>query len=804
MEQKLYHSKLQSHPGKPLNLHLSRVARNCKNLLSSKRLNFSDYLNIEILSDIAYLIGATHDFGKSTQYFQKYLNERDEKEKKKLKACPETKHGLLSAVFTYYVIRNFIKTRGLADAQYYPLLPILSFLIVKRHHGNLGNGLDEINNFHSEVLNDKKMNEVLYTQLNSIDEREIETILKELIVDASFIEFKKNFSIILKEIDKEYFGLLGLKKINTIFFYFLTLFLYSILLDSDKAEAMEAPIIERESILSNIVDAYKQSKFGKPITKIDQIRERIYTEVNKQVEKVSIDDKIFSLNVPTGTGKTLTSLSFALKLRDRIEKEKRFAPRIIYSLPFLSIIDQNFSVFDDVLSKKYGEDIPSNILLKHHHLSEIFYETIEDEFTTEKSQFLIEGWNSEIVVTSFIQLFHSLISNKNRSIRKFHNIVNSIILLDEIQAIPHKYWYLLNQALTFISKYFNTYFVIITATEPLIFDEAAGEIMPLVENKRKYFEEFDRIDLNLMTNKEASIEDFKKILLNDISRKKNKDFLIVMNTIDSSKEVFRFLRGNLKDDSSEFFYLSTNIVPIERLERINRIKGATKRKIIVSTQVIEAGVDIDVNVVYRDFSPLDSINQVAGRCNRNYEEGSRGEVNVYFLKDERTNKFFYSYIYDGFLINKTREVFGSRNKIEEKSFLELNNEYFEKVKRTSSSDASNEILENLYKLAFRETGDFKLIEEDYEKVDVFVELDDEAKKIWDIFSAIMKEEDLKKRRENFLKIKKKFYNYVISITKEKLGSVCLENGIGYISLSDLKRKYDKEIGFIPDGGALII
>jgi CRISPR-associated endonuclease/helicase Cas3 len=578
--------------------------------------------------------------------------------------------------------------------------------------------------------------------------------------------------MVLKDIDKEYTALLQLKRMNTIFFYFLTLFLYSVLIDSDKAEAMEIPIIERENILSNIVDTYKEDKFGEPETKINQIREEIYKEVNKQVERLSLDNKIFSLNVPTGTGKTLTSLSFALKLRDRVEKEKGFTPRIIYSLPFLSIIDQNFSVFDDVLSKHYGANIPSNILLKHHHLSEIFYETVDDEFSTDKSQFLIEGWNSEIVVTSFIQLFHSLISNKNRSIRKFHNIVNSIVLLDEIQAIPHKYWYLLNRALTFLSKHFNIYFVIITATEPLIFDEATGEVRPLVENKQKYFEKFDRITLTLATNSGTTLEDFKKILLNDMSKRKDRDFLIVMNTIDSSKEIFRFLQNNLKDDSSEFFYLSTNIVPVERLERINRIKSTNrKRKIIVSTQLIEAGVDIDVDVIYRDFSPLDSINQVAGRCNRNYKEETKGEVNVYILKDDRTNRFFYNYIYDGFLIHKTKEVFNGRNKIEERSFLELNNEYFEKVRHTSSSDESNKILENLYKLAFKETGDFKLIKEDYEKVDIFVELNNEAKRIWDTFSAIMKEDDIKKRREKFLEIKKEFYSYVISITRKKVGSI---------------------------------
>jgi|GEM_PF-1803356 len=154
--------------------------------------------------------------------------------------------------------------------------------------------------------------------------------------------------------------------------------------------------------------------------------------------------------------------------------------------------------------------------------------------------------------------------------------------------------------------------------------------------------------------------------------------------------------------------------------------------------------------------------------------------------------------------NKTKEAFKGRTKIEERSFLKLDDEYFEKVKRTSSTDESNRILEHLCKLAFKETGDFKLIEEDYEKIDIFIEFNNEAKRIWNTFSAIMKEDDNKKRREKFLAIKKEFYSYVISVTKEKVGSVCLENGIRYVSLSDLERKYDKETGFISEGGALII
>lgn len=803
----MFLSRLQSHPQKPLNLHLSEVANSCRKIVESKRLDFSGHLNAETLPELAYLIGATHDFGKATRYFQEYLNEKDESKKRRLKAHKETKHGLLSAIFTYYVTKNSIRKMGFSENQVYCLLPVLAFLIVKRHHGNLGNGYDEVNEMREKV-SDEREKQVLCSQLDAIDEAEMEKILADVIPSSppSFTKFKEGFLTVMKELAMESVTLARLRSDGgSIFPYFVTLFLYSVLVDSDKAEAMGLGNIERADIPPDLVDLYKQTRFGRPKKRIDEIREQIYREVNGQVQILSLDNGIFSLNVPTGAGKTLTALSFALKLRDRVKNERGYTPRIVYSLPFLSIIDQNFSEFDKALSPHFGETVPSNILLKHHHLSDIFYETEEDEFSPGRSQFLIEGWNSEITVTTFVQLFHSLISNKNRSIRKFHNIVNSIVLLDEIQSIPHEYWLLLKQTLQLLSKYFKTYFVFMTATEPLILDEATGEAKPLVENKERYFEGFNRTVLNLRITEETPIEDFEKIVLEDVGKRKDRDFLIVMNTIDSSKRVFTLL-NKLNDEANEVLYLSTNIVPIERLERIKRIKDKSngKRKIIVSTQLIEAGVDIDVDVIYRDFCPLDSINQTAGRSNRNDNAERKGEVNVYILKGNRTNKPFYKYIYDGFIMNKTKDVLKNRDKIEEREFLRLIDDYFERLKRATSTDESSRILEHLNKLEFKETGDFKLIEEDYEKVDIFVELNDEARRIWETFASIMEKDDTKKKRERLLEIKKRFYGYVISVPKGKVGSVCFENDIGHIQLSDLERKYDIKTGFIPEGGPLII
>lgn len=478
-------------------------------------------------------------------------------------------------------------------------------------------------------------------------------------------------------------------------------------------------------------------------------------------------------------------------------------PKIIYSLPFLSIIDQNFEVFEDVFKKVQGYTPTTDILLKHHHLSDIFYETKENaDYDTSESLLLIEGWNSEIIVTTFIQLFHSLISNKNRSLRKFHNIINSIVILDEVQSIPHEYWLLFKEVISLFSKCFNTYFIFVTATQPLIFDESKDEIVELVKNKKNYFDRFDRIEL-IPNIEPMFLDDFKEIVKKDVEANKDNNFLIVLNTINSSKNIHQYLKS-LKIPDTKLYYLSTNITPYQRLERINEIRDNKARKIIVSTQLIEAGVDIDVDTVYRDFSPMDSINQVSGRCNRNYTEGKKGLVKLFILKDE--NKEFYKYIYSPFLIDKTRDVLKEApERISENYFLTLSNNYFKKIKDSGSDDKSNNILSYVKKLEFEQLyKKFKLIQDDYYKTDVYIELDYFAKAVWNQYKAIKEIKNPLDRKNEFLKIKKDFYEYVISIPKDKAPAPENENGIAYVSIDELKFRYDKETGFIPGSGGTLL
>jgi len=413
--------KLKSHPEKPLEIHLTNVASFCKDRVLEKNIPHK-----QLYSKITFLIGLSHDFAKSTTYFQNYLIDHIKTGK--------ARHGLLSAIFGYYNIQNYLKTNDLDEFWY---IAPLAWLVILRHHGNLKNirGMDG----ESENLKDLGIVEKQIKNIENNTLEELEEFYDKWDVDVS--KFFKEYKTVVKTIKKD---LKNLSKKKGLDHYFLTLFFYSVLLDADKMDASETKLPKRIEISDNLVDEYKKYKFGYSKTSMDRIREESYEDVVDSLNDLDLEtDRILSLNLPTGCGKTITAFSFSLKLRKIVREKYGFTPRIIYSLPFLSIIDQNAEVISEILEQNYNNETPesmelfSNLLLKHHHLSDMSYKTEDElEISNNQSQLLTEGWYSEVVITTFIQFFYSLITNKNRAARKFHNMVNSIIILDEIQSIP--------------------------------------------------------------------------------------------------------------------------------------------------------------------------------------------------------------------------------------------------------------------------------------------------------------------------------------------------------------------------------
>lgn len=783
-------SRLYSHPDKPLETHLINVTALALKNLEEIPIENLYLFDRDKITRLVRLCGLCHDLGKATGYFQNYLFS-DEAKQNQLKAMKETHHSLLSSVISFFVTSKEFESDKDSNEEQRLFLSFIAYLSIKRHHGDLEDVLTE------SILDDEDK-ELLNKQIDSIDEEKFSILIDILKNNGLNADLNK---VILKECvsyTEEQFKRLRrkfrrLEEERNIEIYLLTNLIFSLLIDADKNEVGIKTLLGRRKIEIpyQVVDRYKNSKRFDDIY-INQLREEAYREViNKDLD---LNQKIYSLNLPTGLGKTFASFAFALKLRDKIYREKGYMPRIIYSLPFLSIIDQNAQEIENIF-KTNGIALDTNIFLKHHHLSDIYYKKEDMEFEPEEARLLIEGWNSEVIITTFVQLFHTLVSNRNKALLRFHRLAGSIIILDEVQAIPFKYWLLLKELFSTLTRKLDVYIIFVTATQPLIIPREG--IYQLIEPER-YFRQMERVIMRVKINDRIYLDEF----IRRLDLEGDKSYLFVLNTITSAREFYKLLKDKTNE---EIIYMSSHIVPYDRLKRIERIKKKEVR-LAVTTQLVEAGVDIDFDVVYRDMAPLDSIIQAVGRCNRNWTK--KGETIVVYLRDE--NRPYASYIYDSLLLDITARILSKKEVIEEKEFWDIVNSYYLEVQKKKSSDISNEFINAIYRLKYNSTDetkgieDFKLIDDDYQKFEVFIELNEEAKDVWKRFCEIKEIKDLVERRIEFNKIKSSFYKYVVSIPRNIENIPPIIDGFGYVSNNNLSEYYDEITGFKPKGDTVLL
>ena len=800
--------------------HLREVGNAIERLITQKATD-----NLKLIPQIGYLLGISHDFGKYTTFFQNYLLSN-------IKDSSRHHHGFISAVFAAFVVQKYqVKMH---DSDQY--LPLLAYFIVLHHHGDL-NAL-ELDVVSARDLKDKSFQSVeeplrsrlknLQIQLADVRQNllSIEKECKELFClplqfDVTIEEFLNSCFDVLASLHKLQYHLTENENEKTRLEVFITtLFLYSTLIDADKKDAADVGGVQRKEIPGDLVDKFREISRDidtKATTGIIGIRNEIYNSVVKKASEIPLSNHILALTAPTGTGKTLSSFSCALKLRERIKKEADYTPRIIYSLPFTSIIDQNYEVIRDVLSLLQDFEQNENAyLIKHHHLADLKYKIDNEDRSVSESLLLVESWESEIIVTTFIQLLHTIIGFKNSFLKKYHNIAGSIILLDEVQNIPIEYWPLANWMFKLLVEHLRCYVILLTATKPLIFDEGKQEAIPLLDNSEEYFKNkgLDRITLKT---------DISPLSLDGLFQKfkglydRSKSYLIVFNTIKSSIGFYEMIK---KDEMfQELFqkknlvYLSTNIIPKERSERIRLIKEKLKQRekfIVISTQVVEAGVDIDLDIVIRDIGPIDSIIQVAGRCNRGMGE-NKGIVYVHHLADDKNSLAKYVYGTTHFVVS--RDLLDS-NQIEESQFFDLINRYFAVIVQKKNQDDSTHIWDAIKDLRFRHNNsnlhsisDFELIKEKNGYIDVFVEIDEQAKSLVEMYTKeVIKEKNLRKRQEKYLSIRKDFKSCIISIpmklttglgviTEDLLKIPCTQLGIYYESETGFKRTEDASFVF---------
>ncbi len=361
------------------------------------------------------------------------------------------------------------------------------------------------------------------------------------------------------------------------------------------------------------------SAFGDPKTQVTRLRKEILDEC---LAAAPLPPGHFDLQVPTGGGKTLSSLAFSLD--HAIRHGQR---RIIYVVPFTSIIEQNAEVFSEIFAP-LAEISPFPIVLEHHS-------NLSPERETTESRLASENWEAPLVVTTAVQFYESLFAARTSSCRKLHNIANAVIILDEAQCIPVQYLKPCLSILDELVKHYSTSIVYCTATQPAIhyrerFPIGLKNIRPIIKNPDELYKDLKRVavmDRGKMADQQ---------LANELDQLEQ--VLVVVNTRRHARQLFQLISKRESGD----FHLSTFMCPVHRrevLQGVRRLLNEGRPVRLISTQVVEAGVDIDFPVVYRSLAGVDSIAQAAGRCNRNGLLES-GTTHVFYSEHQDKEIYF--------------------------------------------------------------------------------------------------------------------------------------------------------------------
>jgi len=351
-----------------------------------------------------------------------------------------------------------------------------------------------------------------------------------------------------------------------------------------------------------------------PATTVNRVRQEILSECRQKAE---LPQQIFSLTVPTGGGKTLSSMAFALD-----HAVKHGLQRIIYAIPFTSIIEQNAAVFQEILGREN--------VLEHHCNYREKYEAEEAVYNRQRG-LAAENWDVPVVVTTNVQFFESLFSNRTSRCRKLHNIARSVIILDEAQAIPSEYLEPCLAVLRELKEHYGCTIVLCTATQPALDDDsslrnALPELAEIVDNPNKLYSRLQRTEVAFIGRK--TNDELAGLLVQE------DQVLCIVSTKPQARDLFELLKN---DEGT--FHLSTNMYPRHRqqvLETIRQRLRENKSCRVISTSLVEAGVDLDFPVVYRSMAGLDSIAQAAGRCNREGKMNTQNRLGKVYVFEPET------------------------------------------------------------------------------------------------------------------------------------------------------------------------
>lgn len=394
--------------------------------------------------------------------------------------------------------------------------------------------------------------------------------------------------------------------------------LYSCLVDADfldtekhmnhKKSAFRSNTVSLDYLHGKLEEYLSELQSNAEPTPVNKIRASILNDCLKAANQ---KPGLFSLTVPTGGGKTLSSMGFALKHAGKYKHK-----RIIYVIPYTSIIEQNTDVFRNI----FGE----TTVLEHH--SNFEPDKKQDDDTFQWWKLAAENWDAPVIVTTSVQFFESLLSSQPSRCRKIHNIARSIVILDEAQCLPEEYLRPCIEIIRELTLHYNSSVVLCSATQPAIqkrsdFSYGLSNVREIVSDPPSLAKKMKRVTVKHIGEKQD--ED----VINKI--RKRKQLLCIVNTKKRARKLYDFLK-----DSEGIFHLSGLMYPQHRSQKLEKIQedlNQNKACRVISTQLIEAGVDIDFPVVLREIAGIDSIAQAAGRCNR---EGKKKEGEVYIYEPE--------------------------------------------------------------------------------------------------------------------------------------------------------------------------
>ena len=424
------------------------------------------------------------------------------------------------------------------------------------------------------------------------------------------------------------------KSIRSFNLGFFSRMLFSCLIDADRINSADFEYPENTPNRNNVpVD------WGIPISRLEQaIRnlngDKSIDSLRRDIsntcrDRASDSQGIYTLTVPTGGGKTYASLRYALHHAQHHELD-----RIIYIIPFTSIIEQNAAAIREAIES--SEDTSPWVLEQHSNL--------EPEQQSWHSKLVSENWDAPIVMTTMVQFLEVLFSGGTRGVRKLHQLANTVLIFDEIQTLPITCTHLFCNALNFLTDYCKTTAVLCTATQPLLDQLKSPEkgqlIIPpeneLVGDVPKLFRDLERVKLSNKVRLEGwTTEQIAALALSEF--KELGSCLIIVNTKAWAQQLYLEIQKDLEVDNIALFQLSTSLCPAHRKTIFAEVKARLGNKqpvLCISTQLIEAGVDVDFASVIRFLAGLDSIAQAAGRCNRN---GLRAEATVHVLNPIEEN-----------------------------------------------------------------------------------------------------------------------------------------------------------------------